>query len=122
MKFLVHIICFYLLLLVTLPSVRAVKMLVNENCEQTCNKSGTESSGCEKGKIIMSLNFSPVQFVAELDFKPEITFPEFKMKKKSRTTSKSLFLNTNIPFGIRQSFPFLNLKKVSFHVCVFTQA
>lgn len=82
MKFLVHILCFYLLLLVTLPSVRAMKMLASENCEQTCHKTDSESSGCEKGKIIMSLNFSPVQFVAELDFKLEISFPEFKIEKE----------------------------------------
>ena len=88
MKFLVHILCFYLLLLVTLPSVRAVKMLASENCEQTCNKSGSASSGCEKGKIIMSLNFSPVQFVAELDFKPEISFPEFKIEKEQSNYEK----------------------------------
>ena len=81
MKFSVHILCVYLLLLVALPSVRAMKMLVSENCEQTCHKSGSESSGCEKGKIIMSLNFSPVQFIGELDFKPEISFPEFKIEK-----------------------------------------
>ena len=34
MKFSVHILCVYLLLLVALPSVRAMKMLVSENCEQ----------------------------------------------------------------------------------------
>ena len=88
MKFLVHILCFYLLLLVTLPSVRAVKMLASENCEQTCNKSGSESSGCEKGKIIMSLNFSPVQFVAELDFSPEILSPEFNTEKEKSNYEK----------------------------------
>ena len=88
MKFSVHILCIYLLLLVALPSVRAMKMLASENCEQTCNKSGSASSGCEKGKIIMSLNFSPVQFVAELDFKPEISFPEFKIEKEQSNYEK----------------------------------
>ena len=88
MKFLVHILCFYLLLLVTLPSVRAMKMLASENCEQTCNKSGSASSGCENGKIIMSLNFSPVQFVGELDFKPEIIFPEFQIEKEQSNYEK----------------------------------
>lgn len=88
MKFLVHILCVYLLLLVALPSVRAMKMLVSENCEQTCHKSGSESSGCEKGKIIMSLNFSPVQFVGELDFQPEITFSEFKIEKEQSNYEK----------------------------------
>ena len=88
MKFLVHILSFYLLLLVTLPSVRAMKMLASENCEQTCHKSGSESSGCEKGKIIMSLNFSPVQFISEFNFKPEITFPEFQIEKEKSNYEK----------------------------------
>ena len=88
MKFSVHILCVYLLLLVALPSVRAMKMLVSENCEQTCHNSDSESSGCEKGKIIMSLNFSPVQFVSELDFKPEITFPEFQIEKEQFSIKK----------------------------------
>lgn len=88
MKFSVHILCVYLLLLVALPSVRAMKMLTSQNCEQTCHTSSSESSGCEKGKIIMSLNFSPVQFVGELDFKPEITFPEFKIEKEQSNYEK----------------------------------
>ena len=88
MKFSVHILCVYLLLLVALPSVRAMKMLVSENCEETCHKSSSDSSGCEKGKIIMSLNFSPVQFVSELDFKPEISFPEFKIEKEKSNYEK----------------------------------
>ena len=91
MKFLVHILCVYLLLLVALPSVRAMKMLVSENCEQTCHNSDSESSGCEKGKIIMSLNFSPVQFVAELVFKPEITFSEFQIEKEKSNYEKIFF-------------------------------
>ena len=88
MKFSVHILCVYLLLLVALPSVRAMKMLASENCEQTCHKSGSASSGCEKGKIIMSLNFSPVQFVAELDFSPEILSPEFNTEKEKSNYEK----------------------------------
>ncbi|WP_445718868.1 hypothetical protein [Flavobacterium sp.] len=65
-----------------------MKIFSSENCEQTCHNSNTESSGCEKGKIIMNLNFSPVQFVAELDFKPEITFSEFKLEKEKSNYEK----------------------------------
>ena len=88
MKFSVHILCIYLLLLVALPSVRAIKMLASENCEQTCHNLDSESSGCEKGKIIMSLNFSPVQFVAELDFSLEILSPEFNTEKEKSNYEK----------------------------------
>lgn len=70
----------------TLPSVRAVKMLVSSECGISCHSS--ESSGCEKGKIIMSLNFSPVQFVAELDFSPEILSPEFNTEKEKSNYEK----------------------------------
>ena len=88
MKFSVHILCIYLLLLVALPSVRAIKMLASEKCEQTCHNLDSESSGCEKGKIIMSLNFSPVQFVAELDFSAEILSPEFNTEKEKSNYEK----------------------------------
>jgi hypothetical protein len=71
-----------------LPSVRAIKMLASENCEQTCHNLDSESSGCEKGKIIMSLNFSPVQFVAELDFSAEILSPEFNTEKEKSNYEK----------------------------------
>jgi hypothetical protein len=63
-------------------------MLASENCEQTCHNLDSESSGCEKGKIIMSLNFSPFQFVAELDFSAEILSPEFNTEKEKSNYEK----------------------------------
>ncbi len=88
MKFLVHILCFYLLLLLTLPSVRAMKIFASENCEQTCHNSNTESSGCEKGKVIMNLNFSPTQFVAEISLKEIILIPDFYTEKEKSNYEK----------------------------------
>jgi hypothetical protein len=88
MKFSVHILCVYLLLLVSLPSVRAMKMLASENCEQTCHNSDSESSGCEKGKIIMNLNFSPTQFVAEISLKEIILIPDFYTEKEKSNYEK----------------------------------
>lgn len=56
----------------TLPSVRALKIQFGKSCETTQCENQT-NSGCEKSKIIMNLNFSPVQFVAEQKI-PESNF------------------------------------------------
>lgn len=88
MKFSVHILCFYLLLLLTLPSVRAMKIFASENCEQTCHNLDSESSGCEKGKVIMNLNFSPTQFVAEISLKEIILIPDFYTEKEKSNYEK----------------------------------
>lgn len=61
MKFSAVFLCFYFAALTVLPSVRAVKMHFAENC--TINTEKGEPTGCEKGKILMNLNFNPVQFV-----------------------------------------------------------
>ena len=63
MKFFAYLIAFYIIALTTLPSVRAIKMQFSEKCESVCKKNESkkdESSGCEKGKIIMNLSFNPV--------------------------------------------------------------
>jgi hypothetical protein len=88
MKWITCILFIYLMALTTLPSVRAMKMFVNQECQNTCHNAEASNSGCEKGKIIMNLNFSPVQFVAELDFKPEISFSEFKIEKEKSNYEK----------------------------------
>lgn len=65
MKFFAYIFCFYLFALTALPSVRAMKMQFSEKCQSTCNNGNSEtgkSSGCDKGKIIMNLNFNPVHY------------------------------------------------------------
>lgn len=47
-----------------LPSVRVVKIKFSEGCQSSCDKSNFENNdGCEKGKIIMSLNFTPVSYI-----------------------------------------------------------
>lgn len=67
MKFFAYLLCFYLTALTTLPSVRAIKMQLSENCQSSCQKTNPKTgapSGCEKGKIIMNLSFNPVHYVA----------------------------------------------------------
>ncbi|MCL9769799.1 hypothetical protein NAT47_05160 [Flavobacterium sp. HXWNR69] len=88
MKLFSCILFIYLTALTTLPSVRAMKVFFKEQCEISCHASDSDALGCEKGKIIMGLNFSPVQFVSELDFKPEIIFAEFKIQKEQSNYEK----------------------------------
>lgn len=63
-----------------LPSVRAIKLQFGSTCEMSCQKS--EDTGCEKEKFVMSLNFSPVQFVKEISIYPTI----FLIPLKEKTT------------------------------------
>lgn len=86
MKFLTYLLFFYLMTLNTLPSVRAIKMLVSSECGTSCHSS--ESSGCEKSKIIMGLNFSPIQFVAEISLKEINSTPEFYSEKQKSNYEK----------------------------------
>lgn len=88
MKFSVHMLCFYLLLLLTLPSVRAMKMFVSQECQNTCHNAEESNSGCEKGKVIMNLNFSPTQFVAEISLKEIILIPDFYTEKEKSNYEK----------------------------------
>lgn len=86
MKYTIYILFTYLMVLHTLPSVRAVKVILNSESSAMCKNS--EHSDCEKAKIIMSLNFSPVQCVNELIFKPELLITEFNLIKEQSTYEK----------------------------------
>jgi hypothetical protein len=64
MKLFAYIFCFYLTSLISLPSVRVLKMQWNDSCISSCTKSDFNTDkNCEKGKIIMSLNFTPVSYI-----------------------------------------------------------
>lgn len=83
MKFTIKIVLFYLIVLIALPTIRVIKLSIYESvCD---NSIPTE---CEKGKFIMSLNFSPVQCVSELIFKPELLITEFNLIKEQSTYEK----------------------------------
>lgn len=66
MKKAIYILVIYLALITLLPTVRALKVQFGSNFELTCDKN--EDFSCEKGKFVMSLNFSPVQIVKEIGF------------------------------------------------------
>lgn len=81
MKFKVYILFCYLFILTALPSVRAVKLQLANNCEQSCSNS--EKSDCENGKFVMSLNFSPVQFVNEFTYTFKEIITDFDLIKET---------------------------------------
>ena len=64
MRMITVLFCFFLFVLMALPSVRVVKIQFSEGCQSSCDKSNFENNdGCENGKIIMSLNFTPVSYI-----------------------------------------------------------
>ena len=68
-------------MITALPSARALKVQFGGECKMSCQKS--EDSECENGKFIMSLNFSPVQFVKEIIIYPTVYFIPLKEKPKT---------------------------------------
>lgn len=77
MKWITYILFIYLMALTTLPSVRAMKMFVSQKFHNTCHNAEESNSGCEKGKVIMNMNFSPSQFVTEISLKESILVSDF---------------------------------------------
>lgn len=76
--------CFYLTALMALPSVRIIKMQLSETCKSSsCNKSNFENGGgCEKGKIIMSLSFTPVNYLQSKLYKAPVKTITITSKKE----------------------------------------
>lgn len=87
--------CFYFTALTTLPSVRAIKMQFFEKCQSTCQKSATknESSGCEKGKIIMNLSFNPLHYLASQPFLNNTKIVNFEPLIQENSIYKAVFIS-----------------------------
>ena len=88
MKWITYILFIYLMALTTLPSVRAIKMFVSQEFQNTCHNAEESNSGCEKGKAIMNLNFSPSQFVTEISLKEIILISDFYTEKEQSSYEK----------------------------------
>lgn len=96
MKFFTYIVCFYLFALMALPSVRAMKMHFSEKCQSSCQKNNPETgepSGCDKGKIIMNLSFTPVHYILS-----QIIFTNDKIAfnatvEKANSTYEKVFIS-----------------------------
>jgi capsular polysaccharide biosynthesis protein len=88
MKWITYILFIYLMALTTLPSVRAIKMFVSQEFQNTCHNAEESNSGCEKGKAIMNLKFSPSQFVTEISLKEIILISDFYTEKEQSSYEK----------------------------------
>ena len=88
MKLFTYILFFYLMALITLPSVRAIKMIVSDHKQTSCNNLDAQSSDCEKGNFVMNLNFSPTQFVAEISLKEVFYSVDFYTEKQKSNYEK----------------------------------
>lgn len=96
MKFIASLFCFYLFALTALPSVRALKMQFSEQCKNSCqkdNSSTDEPSGCEKGKIIMSLSFNPVLYETSKSAVADKLNVFTIRTKKENTIYKNVFIS-----------------------------
>jgi hypothetical protein len=95
MKFFAYIISLYIIALTVLPTVRVVKKSFAEKCDISCtkDKSDEKSDDCEKGKIIMSLNFSPIQFVEEHNFSFEILKKSYQTIKILNSSYEKIFID-----------------------------
>lgn len=96
MKFFASILFLYIMVLTALPSVRAVKVTFIGKCHSESQQSSTENNyplGCQKGKIIMMLNFSPIQYFNEsLPYASAITHT-FETIKKEKLNHKKVFID-----------------------------
>ena len=96
MKFFAYIFCFYLFALTTLPSVRAIKMQFSEKFQSSCQKNNSnnqEPAGCEKGKIIMNLSFTPVHFETSQSFSNNSKFAFAEIAIEENIAYKNVFIS-----------------------------
>lgn len=95
MKYFATIFCFYLFALTALPSVRAIKMQFSDKSQSSCQKNNSnnqESSGCEKGKIIMNLSFNPVYYETSQSFYKSKKNIFIQIDKEENITYKKVFI------------------------------
>ncbi len=79
----------------TLPTVRAIKKTYANKCQTSWSKNQNEeqSEGCEKGKIVMTLNFSPIQFVEEQTFSLEVIKASIQSLKALNSNYEKVFID-----------------------------
>jgi len=65
-----------------------MKMFVSQKCQNTCHNSKKSNSGCEKGKVIMNLNFNPTQFITEISLKEIVLISDFYTEKEKSNVKK----------------------------------
>jgi hypothetical protein len=96
MKFFAYLLCFYLTILTALPSVRVMKMEFFEKNQSSCKTNNDSQSSCERGNVIMNLNFSPSQCI-NAQFIPFIlVIPLFEPIKKEKSNYEKIFISQYI--------------------------
>jgi hypothetical protein len=81
--------------LTVLPSVRAVKITMGK-CLTATQKNSTDHSdteGCQKGKIIMTLNFYPIQYFNDAVLYNAVVTNPFESIKKEKLNYKKFFID-----------------------------
>lgn len=95
MKIFASLLFIYIMALTALPSVRAIRITFGK-CHAATEQNTTENNdpaGCHKGKIIMTLNFSPIQYFNQAVVHNEPYSYALASLKKERSTYCKVFID-----------------------------
>lgn len=95
MKFWATVLIGYIMVLTALPSVRAIRITYGHCPMQMQNKTSDnqDAEGCQKGKFIMTLNFSPVHYVGQTPDWAVGSIPLFFSHKKALLTYHKVLID-----------------------------
>jgi len=86
MRLFAFTLCFYLIGLTFLPSVRAIKMTYFESCQMSCSSNDSDSdlpNGCGKEKCLLNFNLNSATFlVFNTDYQLPKEFVCLTLKEK----------------------------------------
>jgi hypothetical protein len=95
MKVFASILFIYIIALTAIPSVRAIKITLQKYCSESQNKKfeNCDAMGCEKGKIIMTLSFSPSQYLDDALLMRTPILHSFALTTKEKRNYKNNFID-----------------------------
>jgi hypothetical protein len=95
MKVFASILFIYIIALTAIPSVRAVKITLQKYYPEAQNRKSEncDAMGCEKGKIIMTLSFSPSQYFNNSLLFTTPILHSFALTAKEKLNYKSNFID-----------------------------
>lgn len=96
MKIFASILFVYIMALTALPSVRAIRITFVGKCKAATEQKAADTAdpaGCQKGKIIMTLNFSPIQYFNAPMVHSEPYSYALASVKKERLTYHKVFID-----------------------------
>jgi hypothetical protein len=92
MKIFASIMCFFIIAVTVLPSVRAIKKTFGESCNHKSANNEVPYS-CEKEKIISNLSFNPLQIVDGNQLFITLTVHLFETSEKGKSNHKKIFID-----------------------------